>query len=184
MSDVRFRSTTILAVRHGGKVALVGDGQVSQGSTVFKSSAAKVRRLGQGTVASGFAGSTADAMALFEKFEEKLREHNQNLLRAAVELAKDWRTDRVLRRLEAMLLVADRERTLVISGTGDIIEPDGGVGSIGSGSGFAMAAARALVRHSPSMSALEIATAAMKIASEICVYTNDHFTTVELESAS
>jgi ATP-dependent HslUV protease subunit HslV len=175
-----FEGTTILAVRHMGSVVLIGDGQVSMGSTIFKATAAKVRRLAGGEVLAGFAGSTADAMALFEKFEAKLRESNRNLVRAAVELSKEWRTDRVLRRLEAMLLVADSHKTLLLSGTGDVIEPDGGVAAIGSGGSFALAAARALVRHAPSMPARAIAEAAMKIAAEICVYTNDQLTVEEL----
>jgi ATP-dependent HslUV protease subunit HslV len=173
MPDIR--STTILAVRHQGHVVMVGDGQVTVGSTVVKGTAAKVRRLAQGTVLAGFAGSAADAMALSDKFEDKLRDFNRNLTRAAVELAKEWRTDRVLRRLDAMLIVCDTERTLVLSGGGDVIEPDDGVASIGSGSSFALAAARALMRHAPAMQARDIAESAMRIASEICVYTNDRF---------
>lgn len=179
-----FRGTTILSVRHRSHVVVVGDGQVSMGNTVFKAHANKVRTLGGGAVLAGFAGSTADAMSLFEKFEGKLESANKNLLRAAVELAKEWRTDRVLRRLEAMLLVADRERTLVLSGTGDIIEPDEGVSAIGSGGPYALSAARALVRHAPDMSARDIAEGAMKLAAEICVYTNDSLRILELEQAA
>jgi ATP-dependent HslUV protease, peptidase subunit HslV len=178
--SVRIRSTTILTVRHGGRVAMAGDGQVTIGATVMKSGARKVRRLHNERVIAGFADSTADAMTLFDKFEAKLQEHGGNLRRAAVELARDWRTDRALRRLEAMLIVADRESSLLISGMGDVIEPDDGVLAIGSGGNFALSAARALLRHAPSMSALEIVTAAMKVASEVCVYTNDQFVFEEL----
>ena len=155
-TDTRVRSTTILTVRHAGSVVIAGDGQVSIGQTVMKRGARKVRRLYNDRVLSGFAGSTADALTLFEKFEGKLQEYNGSLKRAAVELAKDWRTDRMLRRLEAMLVVADKESSLLISGSGDVIEPDDGVLAIGSGGNFALAAARALVRHAPSLSAREI----------------------------
>src|SRR4030065_2148305 len=143
-----FEGTTILAIRHGGKVVVVGDGQVSLGQTVMKHSARKVRKLHHDRVIAGFAGATADAFTLFEKFEAKLEQYNGNLYRAAVELAKDWRTDRMLRRLEALLLVADRGRILVLSGTGDVIEPDDGVAAIGSGGPYALAAARALIQYS------------------------------------
>ena len=179
-TDPRVRSTTILTVRHAGSVVIAGDGQVSIGQTVMKRGARKVRRLYNDRVLSGFAGSTADALTLFDKFEGKLQEYNGNLRRAAVELAKDWRTDRMLRRLEAMLVVADKESSLLISGSGDVIEPDDGVLAIGSGGNFALAAARALIRHAPSLSAREIAEGAMKIAAEICVYTNDQFVIEEL----
>ncbi|HUY39506.1 MAG TPA: ATP-dependent protease subunit HslV [Candidatus Binataceae bacterium] len=175
-----FHATTILCVRHGGRVVMVGDGQVSVGQTIMKHNARKVRRLHNDAVVSGFAGSTADALTLFEKFEGKLQEFNGNLRRAAVEMAKDWRTDRVLRRLEAMLIVADRESSLLISGMGDVIEPDDGLLAIGSGGNFALAAARAMVRRAPEMSAREIAEEAMKIAAELCVYTNDRFIIEEL----
>ncbi len=175
-----FRGTTILCVRHEGHVVIAGDGQVSVGQTIMKSKAKKVRRLHHDRVLAGFAGSTADALTLFDKFEAKLQEYNGVLRRAAVELAKDWRTDRVLRRLEAMLVVADRESSLLISGVGDVIEPDDGILAIGSGGNYALAAARALVRHGPAMSARQIAEGAMKIASEICVYTNDQFVIEEL----
>jgi len=171
--EAKVRATTILCVRHDSHVVIAGDGQVSVGQTVVKRGARKVRRLFNDAVLAGFAGSTADALTLFEKYEGKLQEFNGNLRRAAVELAKDWRTDRMLRRLEAMLIVADKELSLLISGSGDIIEPDDGVLAIGSGGNFALAAARALVRHNPAMSARAIAESAMKIASEICVYTND-----------
>jgi ATP-dependent HslUV protease subunit HslV len=178
--ETRIRSTTILTVRHAGRVVIAGDGQVSVGQTVMKRGARKVRRLYNDRVLSGFAGSTADALTLFEKFEGKLQEFNGSLRRAAVELAKDWRTDRMLRRLEAMLVVADKESSLLISGSGDVIEPDDGVLAIGSGGNFALAAARALVRHAPDLTARQIVEGAMKIAAEICVYTNDQFVIEEL----
>ncbi|WP_029915691.1 ATP-dependent protease subunit HslV [Pelobacter seleniigenes] len=167
-----FKGTTICCVRHNGKVALAGDGQVSLGNTVMKHGARKIRRLYQDRVLAGFAGSTADAFTLFEKFEAKLQEFRGNLPRAAVALAKDWRTDRVLRRLEALLIVADAEVTLVISGAGDVIEPDDGVAAIGSGGSFALAAARALVENSE-LSADQIVEKALHIAADICIYTND-----------
>jgi len=176
----RIRSTTILTVRHKGAVVMAGDGQVSLGQTVIKRGARKVRRLYNDRVLSGFAGSTADALTLFDKFEAKLQEFNGSLRRAAVELAKDWRTDRMLRRLEAMLVVADKESSLLISGSGDVIEPDDGVLAIGSGGNYALAAARALLRNAPDLSALQIAEAAMKAAAEICVYTNEQFVFEEL----
>ncbi len=167
-----FKGTTICCVRKDNQVALAGDGQVSLGNTVMKHGARKIRRLHQDQVLAGFAGSTADAFTLFEKFESKLQEFRGNLPRAAVALAKDWRTDRVLRRLEALLIVADKESTLVISGAGDVIEPDDGVAAIGSGGSFAQAAARAMLAHSP-LEAQQIAEEALKIAAEICIYTND-----------
>ncbi|WP_193450635.1 ATP-dependent protease subunit HslV [Candidatus Methylomirabilis limnetica] len=175
----RVRSTTILAVRHKGRVVVAGDGQVSFGQTVMKHSARKVRRMWNDRVVAGFAGSTADAITLFTKFEAKLEEFSGNLPRAAVELAKDWRTDRALRRLEALLVVVDREHSFVISGTGDIIEPDDGVIGIGSGGPYAVAAAKALVGFSE-LDARRIAEEAMKIAASICVYTNDTITIEEL----
>jgi len=168
-----FRGTTIVCVRKDGDVALAGDGQVTLGNTVMKHGARKIRRMYNEQVLAGFAGSTADAFTLFEKFEAKLQEYRGNLPRAAVSLAKDWRTDRVLRRLEALLIVADKETTLVLSGAGDVIEPDDGVAAIGSGGAFAQAAARALVAHSP-LAAGQIVEEAMKIAAGICIYTNDH----------
>ena len=174
-SSTRVRSTTVLCVRHAGHVVMAGDGQVTIGQTVMKRGARKVRRLHNDSVLAGFAGSTADAMTLFDKFEGKLQEVNGNLRRAAVELAKDWRTDRILRRLEAMLVVADRDSSLLISGGGDVIEPDDGILAIGSGGNYALAAARALVRFGKDLSAREIAQAAMTIAADICVYTNDQF---------
>ena len=171
MPRERIRSTTVLAVRRGGKVALGGDGQVTMGNTVVKGTARKIRRLHDGKIVAGFAGSAADGITLFEKFEARLKEHGGNLLRAAVELAKDWRTDRVLRRLEALLLVADREKTLLLSGTGDVIEPDGDAAAIGSGGSYALAAARALL-EATELPARDIAERALAIAGDICIYTN------------
>ena len=164
--------TTILAVRHQGGVALAGDGQVTLGQTVVKQRAKKIQRLHGGQVLAGFAGSTADALALIHKFEAKLEEYRGNLQRAAVELAKEWRTDRVLRRLEAFLVVADHEATFLLSGAGDVITPDDGLVAVGSGGPYALAAARALVRHAQ-LDAAGVAREAMKIAAEICIYTND-----------
>jgi len=177
--DTPLHGTTILAVRHRGRVVLVGDGQVSIGQTVMKHRARKLRRLWQGKVLAGFAGATADAFTLFEKFEQKLESANGNLRRAAVQLAKDWRTDRVLRRLEALLVVADADSTLVISGSGDVIEPDDGVIAIGSGGNYALAAARALVEHAD-LDARAVAETALRIAASICVYTNDQLVLEEL----
>ena len=174
----RVRSTTILSVRRDGKVALGGDGQVTVGQTVMKSNAQKVRSLHGGKLLAGFAGAAADAFTLFEKFEEKLERYPGNLPRAAVELAKDWRSDRVLRRLEALLAVTDREHSFVISGTGDIIEPDDGILAIGSGGSYALAAARALV-SATSMTAAEVVRRGLEIAGEICVYTNTNITVLE-----
>jgi ATP-dependent HslUV protease subunit HslV len=176
---MRLRSTTVLAVRRDGKVVLGGDGQVTMGNTVVKSSARKLRRLHDGKVIAGFAGSAADGITLFEKFEAKLKEFGGNLQRAAVELAKDWRTDRVLRRLEALLLVADRERTLLLSGTGDVIEPDSDAAAVGSGGPYAFAAARALL-EATTLSARQIAERALTIAGDICIYTNGNRTFEEL----
>ena len=175
----RVRSTTILAVRRGGQVALGGDGQVTVGQTVMKSNAQKVRTLHGGKLLAGFAGAAADAFTLFEKFEEKLERYPGNLQRAAVELAKDWRSDRVLRRLEALLAVTDRDHSFIISGTGDIIEPDDGILAIGSGGSFALAAARALLEHS-ALPAPEIVRKGLTIAGEICIYTNTNITVLEL----
>src|SRR5215211_5327992 len=174
----RIRSTTILAVRRNGKVALGGDGQVTVGNTVMKSNAQKVRTLRGGKVLAGFAGAAADAFTLFEKFEEKLERYPGNLPRATVELAKDWRSDRVLRRLEALLAVADRDHGFVISGTGDIIEPDDGILAIGSGGSYALAAARALVANTD-LPAKEVVQRALHIAGEICVFTNTNITVLE-----
>jgi ATP-dependent HslUV protease subunit HslV len=176
---LELRSTTILAVRHRGRVVLGGDGQVTLGQTVVKHNATKVRRLYQDRVLAGFAGAGADAITLFERFEQKLEKVGGNLRRAAVELAKDWRTDRMLRRLEALMVVADRDALLIVSGTGDVIEPEDGVAAIGSGGNFALAAARALVRHS-TLEARQVVEEAMRIAAAICVYTNDHLTVEEL----
>jgi ATP-dependent HslUV protease, peptidase subunit HslV len=171
--------TTIICVRHKGKVAVAGDGQVTLQNTVMKHGAKKVRRLYQNKCLAGFAGATADAFTLIERFEKKLEQYNGNIARASVELAKDWRTDRLLRRLEALLVVADEEHTYILSGTGDVIEPDDGIAAIGSGGPFAQAAAKALVKHSD-LSAAEIAKEAMAIASQICIYTNDQIVIEEL----
>ena len=172
--------TTIVAVRHDGRVALGGDGQVTMGDVVMKSSAQKVRKLKDGRILAGFAGSVADAFTLFEKFEEKLERYPANLPRACVELAKDWRSDRVLRRLEALLAVADANRLFVISGDGNVIEPDDEIAAIGSGGGYALAAARALKTHS-TLSAVDIVRNALEVAGDICIYTNRHITVLELE---
>ena len=171
------KGTTIIAVKHGDQVAVAGDGQVSHQSEVLKSKARKVRRLYNDTIIAGFAGAAADALALFEKLEAKLEQYSGNLGRAAVELAKDWRTDKYLRRLEALLVAANKESILVLSGNGDVIEPDDNLAAIGSGGGYALAAARALTQYTK-LSAQEIATQAIKIAASICVHTND-FITVE-----
>jgi ATP-dependent HslUV protease subunit HslV len=176
-----FHSTTVACVRHRGRVALAGDGQVSIGQTIVKAGARKVRKVYHGRVLAGFAGAAADAFTLFAKFEEKLEEHRGNLARAAVELAKDWRMDRVLRRLEALLAVADAEVSFIVSGTGDVIEPDDGLIGIGSGGPYALAAARALCTHSD-LPAEQIAEQALRIAAGICVYTNDHITVETLDS--
>ena len=173
-------ATTVLLVRRDGRVAMVSDGQVTLGQTILKHGAAKVRRAGTGKVLVGFAGGAADGLALFGRFETKLEESNQNLERAVVELAKEWRTDRALRQLDAVMLVADAERTFLVSGQGDLLQPDDdGLLAIGSGGNFALAAARALYRHS-AMPAREIATEAMAIAAELCIYTNDKLTVEEL----
>ena len=177
-----FHATTIVAIRHEGRTAIAGDGQVTVGQhTVMKANARKVRRLYHDSVLAGFAGSVADAFTLFEKFEAKLEEFNGNLLRSSVELAKEWRTDKVLRRLEALLLVADNETLLMISGNGEVIEPDGEVAAIGSGGFYALAAARALKKHAASMSAAEIAEEALSIAADICVFTNHNIKVEELD---
>jgi ATP-dependent HslUV protease, peptidase subunit HslV len=176
----RWHSTTVLCVRHGGKVAMASDGQVTLGTTVMKQTAAKIRRLAGGTVIAGFAGSSADAFALFSRFEAKLDEHRGNLERSAIELAKDWRTDKMLRQLEALLIVADRQSSLLISGTGDLISPEEGVLAIGSGGAYALAAARTLLKHRSDLSARDIAREALLIASEIDIYTNAHITIEEI----
>ena len=172
-------ATTILAVRHQDKTVLASDGQVTFGNTVMKQRARKVRRLYNESILAGFAGSAADAFALFSRFEAKLEQYRGNLERASVELARDWRADRMLRRLEAMLVVADRKSTFLLSGTGDLIEPDDGIVAVGSGGPFAMAAARALVKHSP-LGARQIVEEAMTIAADICIYTNPNLTIEEL----
>ena len=169
------RSTTILGVRRDGRVALGGDGQVSLGDTVMKESARKIRKIHNDTILTGFAGASADALALFERFEARIDQHRGNLTRAVVELAKEWRTDRVLRRLEALLAVMDREHSFVVSGTGEIIEPDDGIVAIGSGGAYALAAARALIAHS-ALDACAVVDQSLRIASHICVYTNENIT--------
>lgn len=179
--DMTFHATTICAVRHEGRGAIAGDGQVTFGnSMVMKHSAKKVRRLYRGQVAAGFAGSVADAITLFEKFEGKLEEHHGNLQRAAVELTKEWRSDRVLRRLEAMMIVMDASGLLLLSGGGEIIEPDDGVLAIGSGGSFALAAARALKRHATHLTAREMAESALETAADICVFTNRNIIVEEI----
>lgn len=176
----KIRSTTIVAMRRDGHAAIAGDGQVTLGErTIMKHQAKKVRRLHDGKILAGFAGSAADAFTLFEKFESYVEAYHGNLMRAAVELAKEWRSDRVLRRLEALLLVANAEHLLVVSGTGDVIEPDDGIASIGSGGPYALAAARALAGHT-SMSVGDVCRNALEIAADICVYTNSHITVEEL----
>jgi len=175
-------ATTIFAIQHNGQSAMCGDGQVTLGNTVvMKHKAQKVRTLFNGKVIAGFAGSVADAFTLFEKFEGKLEEYSGNLQRAAVELAKEWRSDKVLRKLEAMLIVMNKNHLLLVSGTGEVIEPDDGILAIGSGGNYALSAGRALAKYSPQLTAKEIAQAALQIASEICVYTNDYITTEVLE---
>ena len=174
-----FHATTILAVRRNGKTAIAGDGQVTVGATVMKQNAKKVRKLYNDKVLAGFAGATADAFTLFEKFEAKLEQYHGNLTRAAVELAKDWRTDRVLRRLEALMIVADTERSFILSGSGDVIEPEHGISAIGSGGPYAFAAARALADHT-ALDARQIVEESLKIAADICIYTNKEITIEEL----
>lgn len=174
-----FKGTTILCVRRDGKVAIGGDGQVTMGNTVLKHNAKKIRKLYGEKVVAGFSGATADALTLFERFEGKLESHRGNITKAAVELTKDWRTDKVLRRLEALLIVADTEHTFIISGTGDVIEPEYGIAAIGSGGPFAQACARALYENT-SLSAREIVEKSMKITSDICIYTNGNITIEEL----
>jgi ATP-dependent HslUV protease, peptidase subunit HslV len=179
MGEIVMHGTTILSLRHKGSVVMAGDGQVSIGNAVVKHTARKIRRLAQGRVLAGFAGSTADALTLCEKFEKKLEEYNNNLRRAAVELARDWRADRILRRLEALMAVADRESSLLISGSGDVLEPDDGIVAIGSGGNFALAAARVLLKHTE-LDAKTIAFEAMHTAAAICVFTNDQIVVEEL----
>jgi ATP-dependent HslUV protease subunit HslV len=179
----KIRSTTVICVRRDGKVVMAGDGQVTLGHEVLKASAKKLRRLYNDKILAGFAGSAADSFALFERFESKLEQHRGNLERSAVELAKDWRTDRLLRRLEAMLIVMDSRMTFLLSGTGDLIEPDDGIIAIGSGGAYALAAAKALARHT-NLDARAIAAQAMEIAAGICIYTNAIITIEELENVS
>lgn len=180
----KIRATTIVSVRKGSQVALAGDGQVTVGQSIFKSTANKIRPLNKGQVLCGFAGSAADALALVERFEEKLNECQHQVLKAAVALAKDWRTDRAMRRLEAMMAVVDARHSLILSGTGDIIEPEDGIIAIGSGGPMARAAAKALMRHAPHLSAREIAEHSLKVAAEICIYTNDSITVHEINNES
>jgi len=179
LSGITFHGTTIISIRRNGKVAIAGDGQVTLGSTVMKKGAVKVRRMLEGRVIAGFAGSTADAMTLFDKFDSKLETTRGNITKAVIELAKDWRTDRILRKLEALLIVADREHTFIISGNGDVIEPEEGIAAIGSGGAFALAAAKMLLRHTD-LDARTIAEEALKAAAEICIYTNDSISVEEL----
>ncbi len=178
----RIRSTTVITVRREGSVVMAADGQVTLGATVMKANARKVRRLYNDKILAGFAGSTADAFSLFSRFESKLEQYHGQLSRAAVELAKDWRTDKYLRHLEALLLVADDKSSLLISGTGDLIEPEDGICAIGSGGPYALCAARALAAHT-SLSARQIAEEAMKIAGQICIYTNTHFVIEEIQAS-
>ncbi|PYZ98010.1 HslU--HslV peptidase proteolytic subunit [Alteribacter lacisalsi] len=179
----QIRGTTIFAVRHNGTAAMAGDGQVTFGNAVvMKHTARKVRRLYRGNVVAGFAGSVADAFTLYDKFETKLEEYSGNLKRAAVELAKDWRSDRVLRKLEAMLIVMDKTDLYLIAGTGEVIEPDDGIIAIGSGGSYALAAGRALKKHGDSLSARELAVSALEVASDICVYTNNEIIVEEIKS--
>jgi ATP-dependent HslUV protease, peptidase subunit HslV len=179
--DTRWHGTTILCLRKGGDVVIAGDGQVSMGQTIVKSNAKKLRRLGGGAVIAGFAGATADAFALFERLEAKLEQHSGQLVRACVELTKDWRTDRYLRRLEAMMAVADKSVSLILSGTGDVLEPEDGIIGIGSGGGYALAAARALIAID-GLDAETVARRAMAIAADICIYTNDKITLEKLST--
>jgi ATP-dependent HslUV protease subunit HslV len=169
---IKIKSTTVLGVLHNGEVAIGADGQATMGNTIAKSNVKKIRKLSDGKIVTGFAGSTADAFTLLERFEEKLNAYGQNMKRAAIELAKDWRTDRFLRRLEAMLIAASKDELLIISGTGDVLEPDQQIASIGSGSMYAQSAARALKKHAPHLSAEEIVRESLTIAADICIYTN------------
>lgn len=171
----KIHATTIIAVLHNGKLAIGGDGQATMGNTIAKSNVKKIRKLQEGKILAGFAGSTADAFTLIERFEEKLSSYNGNMKRAAIELAKDWRTDRYLRKLEAMLISANKDEILVISGTGDVLEPDNHIAAIGSGSMYAQSAALALKKHAPQLSAEEIVKESLTIAADICIYTNHNF---------
>lgn len=177
--DLQFHGTTILCIRKNGKVAIAGDGQITLGHTVLKHNAKKIRRMYNDNVIAGFSGATADALTLFEKFETKLETHRGNITRAAVELAKDWRTDKILRRLEALLIVADKNHSFIISGNGDVLEPEDGIAAIGAGGPYAQAAAKALIEHT-SLEPKKIAEEAMKITSKICIYTNELITIEEL----
>lgn len=168
----KIKSTTVLAIAHNGEVAIGADGQATMGNTIAKSNVRKIRKMNEGKIVTGFAGSTADAFTLLERFDEKLSKYSGNMKRAAIELAKDWRTDRYLRRLEAMMIVADKEDILIISGTGDVLEPDNGIAAIGSGSMFAQAAAVALKKHAENLSAEEMVKESLHIAADICIYTN------------
>ncbi len=179
MTSPGTRGTTVICVRHKGRIAMAADGQVTMGQTILKQKALKIRRLHHGAVLAGFAGATSDAFALFARFETKLEEHRGNLSRAAIELAKDWRLEKALRQLDALLVVADKESALLISGTGDVVEPDDGIIAIGSGGPYALAAARALMRHTD-LQAVEIAREALSIAADICVYTNHEIAVEEL----
>lgn len=179
----KLRATTVVAVRHQGKVAIGSDGQATLGQTVMKQKVRKVRALNNGKILVGFAGGTADAFTLLERFEEKLRERGNDVTRAAVELAKDWRTDRYLRRLEALMAVVSANTLLLISGTGDVIEPDDDIIAIGSGGSYALAAARALMKHAPHLSAKEIVAEALHLAADICIYTNHEINVAELDAA-
>lgn len=176
----KIRSTTVVAVQHNGQVAIGADGQATMGNTVAKGNVKKIRKLQNGSVVTGFAGSTADAFSLLEKFDEKLSAYRSNMKRAAIELAKDWRTDRYLRKLEAMLIVANKEEILIISGTGDVLEPDSGIAAIGSGSMYAQAAAIALKKHAKEMTARQIVEESLHIAADICIYTNHNLVVEEL----
>ena len=178
---MKIRSTTVLAVVHNGQVAIGADGQASMGNTVAKTNVRKIRKLLDGKIVTGFAGSTADAFTLLERFEEKLNAFGGNMKRSAIELAKDWRTDRYLRKLEAMMIVADNQEALIISGTGDVLEPDFGIASIGSGSNYAQAAARALVKNASHLSAKEIVEEGLNIAADICVFTNHNLIIEEVK---
>ncbi len=177
--DIEFHGTTILCVRKNGKVAIAGDGQITIGQTILKHNAKKIRKMYNNNVVVGFAGATADALTLFEKFETKLETHRGNLTRASVELAKDWRTDKILRRLEALLIVADIDHSFIISGNGDVLEPEDGISAIGSGGPYAQAAAKALIQHTK-MVPIKIVEEAMKITSNICIYTNESITVEEI----
>lgn len=178
---MEIRGTTVVGILHNGKIAIGGDGQATMGNTVMKATVQKVRKLNNGKILAGFAGSTADAFTLFERFEEKLNQYNGNLQRAAVELAKDWRKDRYLRKLEALLAVMSEDKALLLSGQGDVIEPDDGIISIGSGGSFALAAARALKKHATNLSAREMVEEALHTAADICIYTNHNLTILELD---